>query len=135
MNTHIRSRLHEASHASLGEVLRQFSDPPQNYYRSLAPERADVSAGAAPRQASPLRRIFHIAIIVLIGYLLADRAVMHYQASQTGTISCTQGAQLVHSDALRKGFSEAGASSQGQAFMASCLVSGRGSIDGLIARD
>jgi hypothetical protein len=82
-----------------------------------------------------MRRVFHIAVIALLGYLIAERAVMHSQASVPGTITCARGAELAKSDALRKGFSEAGSASQGEAFMSNCLVSGRGSVDNLIARE
>ncbi|HTI16665.1 MAG TPA: hypothetical protein VL598_03260 [Trinickia sp.] len=82
-----------------------------------------------------MRRAFHIAIVVLLGYLIADRAAMHAEAGQPGTITCAQGAELARSDAMSRGLSEAGAASQGEAFMASCLVFGQGQIYNRIARD
>jgi hypothetical protein len=82
-----------------------------------------------------MRQAFHIAVIVLVGYLMAGRAAMHSQAGVPGTISCASGAQVVKSNAMRMGFSEAGSASQSEAFMSSCLVSGRGSVGNLIARD
>jgi hypothetical protein len=82
-----------------------------------------------------MRRVFHIAIVLLLGYLIADRAAMHFQAGEPGTITCAQGAEQVRSNAMRNGFSAAGSTSQGEAFMSNCLVSGRGRVDNLIARD
>ena len=82
-----------------------------------------------------MRQAFHIAVIVLLGFLISHRALMHAQAGEPGTISCAQGAELVKAHAMRRGFSEAGSDSQGQAFLSSCLVSGRGSVGSLLARD
>jgi hypothetical protein len=82
-----------------------------------------------------MRQAFHIAVIALVGFLMVDRAVMHSQAGTRGTVSCAYGAQIVKANALRRGFSEAGAASQGEAFMSSCLVSGGASVGDLIARD
>jgi hypothetical protein len=82
-----------------------------------------------------MRRAVHIAVVLLLGYLIADRAAMHFQAGAPGTITCAQGAALVRSDATRKGFPEAASTSQGEAFMSNCLVSGRGRVGDLIARD
>ncbi|HWX10417.1 MAG TPA: hypothetical protein VNZ04_00210 [Trinickia sp.] len=82
-----------------------------------------------------MRRAFHIAIVLLLGYQIADRAAMHFEAGAPGTITCAHGAELVRSDAMRKGFSEAASTSQGEAFMSNCLVSGRGRVGNLIARD
>jgi hypothetical protein len=83
----------------------------------------------------PMRRAFHIAVVLLLGYLIADRAATHFQAGAPGTITCAHGAELVALDAMRKGFSEAGSTSQGEAFMSTCLVSGRARVGDLIARD
>jgi hypothetical protein len=52
-----------------------------------------------------------------------------------GTITCHQGAELVKANALKKGFGDAGASSQGENFLSSCLVTGRGQVGDLIARE
>jgi hypothetical protein len=82
-----------------------------------------------------MRRTFHIAVVLLLGYLIADRAAMHAQAGAAGTITCAHGAQLVRSVAMRNGFSPAGSTSQGETFMSNCLVSGRGRVGNLIARD
>ncbi|CAH2774790.1 MAG: FIG00455577: hypothetical protein [uncultured Paraburkholderia sp.] len=73
-----------------------------------------------------MRQVFNIAVVLLLGYLLADRALMRAQAGEMGTITCHQGAALVKSDALKKGFGEVGAASQGENFLSSCLVTGRG---------
>jgi len=82
-----------------------------------------------------MRRAFNIAVVLLLGYLLADRALMRAQAGETGTITCHQGAEMVKANALKKGFGDAGASSQGENFLSSCLVTGRGEVGGLVARD
>ncbi|MDR6410232.1 hypothetical protein [Paraburkholderia terricola] len=82
-----------------------------------------------------MRQAFNIAVVLLLGYLLADRALMRAQAGETGTITCHQGAEMVKANALKKGFGDAGASSQGENFLSSCLVTGRGEVGGLVARD
>ncbi|MFL9928640.1 hypothetical protein P0D88_05060 [Paraburkholderia sp. RL18-103-BIB-C] len=82
-----------------------------------------------------MRQAFNIAVVLLLGYLMADRALMRAQAGEIGTITCHQGAELVKSNALKKGFGDTGASSQGENFLSSCLVTGRGQVGDLIARD
>ncbi|WP_345815850.1 hypothetical protein AAGS40_16445 [Paraburkholderia sp. PREW-6R] len=82
-----------------------------------------------------MRQVFNIAVVLLLGYLLADRALMRAQAGEIGTITCHQGAEMVKSGALKKGFGEAGASSQSENFLSSCLVTGRGQVGDLVARD
>ena len=82
-----------------------------------------------------MRQAFNIEVLLLLGYLLADRALMRAQAGEVGTITCHQGAELVKANAFKKGFGEAGASSQGENFLSSCLVTGRGQVGDLIARD
>ena len=82
-----------------------------------------------------MRQAFNIAVVLLVGYLMADRALMRAQAGEVGTITCHQGAELVKANALKKGFGDAGASSQGENFLSSCLVTGRGQVGDLIARD
>jgi hypothetical protein len=82
-----------------------------------------------------MRQAFNIAVVLLLGYLMADRALMRAQAGEMGTITCHQGAAMVKSDALRKGFGDVGASSQGENFLSNCLVTGRGQVGELVARD
>lgn len=82
-----------------------------------------------------MRQAFNIAVVLLLGYLLADRALMRAQAGETGTITCHQGAEMVKANALKKSFGDVGASSQGENFLSSCLVTGRGEVGGLVARD
>jgi hypothetical protein len=82
-----------------------------------------------------MRQAVGIAVVLLLGYLMADRAMMRAQAGEVGTITCHQGAALVKSGALKKGFGEAGASTQGENFLSSCLVTGRGQVGDLIARE
>jgi len=82
-----------------------------------------------------MRQAVGIAVVLLLGYLMADRVMMRAQAGEVGTITCHQGAALVKSGALKKGFGEAGASTQGENFLSSCLVTGRGQVGDLIARE
>ncbi len=82
-----------------------------------------------------MRRAFNMAIVVLIGYLVADRAMLHAQAHEKGSVTCTAGAELIRLDALGKGFSDAAASNQGEAFKSGCFVTGRAQVGELIARD
>jgi hypothetical protein len=82
-----------------------------------------------------MRKAFNIAVVLLLGYLMADRALMRAQAGEVGTITCHQGASMVKSDALKKGFGELGASVQGENFLSSCLIMGRGQVGDLVARD
>jgi hypothetical protein len=55
-----------------------------------------------------MRQAFNIAVVLLLGYLMADRALMRAQAGEMGTITCHQGAEMVKSNALKKGFGDAG---------------------------
>ncbi|CAB3761364.1 hypothetical protein [Paraburkholderia solisilvae] len=82
-----------------------------------------------------MRQAFNIAIVVLVGFLLVNRAIMHVQAHEQGAISCTDGADLVRLNALGKGFSDAAASNQGEAFKSNCFVTGHAQVGDLIARD
>ncbi|HEY3600260.1 MAG TPA: hypothetical protein VGL08_22455 [Paraburkholderia sp.] len=82
-----------------------------------------------------MRRAFNIAIVVLLGYLIADRAMLHAQAQEKGSITCTAGAELVRLNALSKGFADPAASNQGEAFKSNCFVTGRAQVGDLIARD
>jgi hypothetical protein len=82
-----------------------------------------------------MRRAFNIAVTVLVGALIADRAVMHVQAHEQGSISCNDGAETVRLGALSKGFSDAAASNQGEAFKSNCFVTGRAQLGTLVARD
>jgi hypothetical protein len=82
-----------------------------------------------------MRRAFHIAVILLLGYLIADRTLMHAQASEPGMISCSAGADMVRQDALLRGFPDVAASSQGDAFRSSCYITGRRQVGNLVAGD
>ncbi|KVN98224.1 adhesin [Burkholderia ubonensis] len=76
-----------------------------------------------------MRRALHIAVVALLAYLVADRALLHAHGLDASPLACKQGAQRVKHDALGRGFDDAAASSQGEAFMSGCLVTGRGSRD------
>lgn len=82
-----------------------------------------------------MRKVFNIAVLLLLGYLMADRALVRAQAGEMGGITCQKGAELVKQGALKKGFGEASASSQGENFLSGCLVTGRGQVGELVARD
>ena len=83
-----------------------------------------------------MRRVFNIAVLMLLAYLTAGRALTHAQAGEEGAISCEKGAEMVRVGAMGKGFSEAASSGQGQNFLSSCLVSGEARVnDQVVARD
>jgi hypothetical protein len=82
-----------------------------------------------------MRRVFHIAVAVLLTYLVADRTMLHMQAQDTNSVTCSQGAEEVRLDALNRGFGEAGASSQKEAFMSGCLVMGTKPSGEMLARN
>ncbi|MBN3786732.1 adhesin [Burkholderia sp. Ac-20353] len=82
-----------------------------------------------------MRRAVHIAVIALLAYLVADRALLHAQGRDASPQACAQGAERVKYDALGRGFDDAAASSQSEAFMSGCLVTGRGGNDATIANN
>jgi hypothetical protein len=82
-----------------------------------------------------MRKVFHIAVIAVLAYLVADRALLHAQAREASTFACAQGAEQVKLDALGRGFDDAAASSQSEAFRSGCLVTGRGRPQEMLARN
>ncbi|BBU31835.1 hypothetical protein BTHE68_55690 [Burkholderia sp. THE68] len=72
-----------------------------------------------------MRKVFKAAVFALVAYLVADRAMLHAQGRDLSAAACVQSAAQVEFDALSKGFSQAAASSQRDAFRSQCLVSGR----------
>jgi hypothetical protein len=72
-----------------------------------------------------IRKAFHIAVLALLTWLIADRAILHAQTRDASTLTCAQRADQVRHRALDQGFGDAGASSQGDAAMSRCLVTGR----------
>jgi hypothetical protein len=96
---------------------------------------ARFALGSSKGGDNPMRRAFNIAVVVLVGFLIADRTAMRVQAHEQGSISCAAGADLVRLDALNKGFSDAAATNQGDAFKSGCFVTGRAQVGDLIARD
>lgn len=82
-----------------------------------------------------MRRVVHIVVFALLAYLIADRALLHAQGRDTSPLACEQGAQRVKYDALSRGFGEAAAGSQSEAFMSGCLVTGRGDADVSLAKN
>jgi hypothetical protein len=98
-------------------------------------ECAWIALGSSKGGDTPMKRAFNIAVFVLVAVLIVDRAAMRVQAHEQGSISCAAGADLVRLDALSKGFSDAAASNQGEAFKSGCFVTGRAQVGDLIARD
>ncbi|MBN3834394.1 adhesin [Burkholderia sp. Ac-20344] len=80
-----------------------------------------------------MRRAVHIAVFALLAYLIGDRAILHAQGRDASPLACEQGAAQVKVDALGRGFGEAAAGSQSEAFMSGCLVTGRGNQDVALA--
>ncbi|MGU7778699.1 adhesin [Burkholderia sp. PU8-34] len=80
-----------------------------------------------------MRRAVHVAVFALLAYLVADRALLHAQGRDATPLACAQGSERVKHDALSRGFDDAAANSQGEAFMSACLVTGRGGKDVAIA--
>jgi hypothetical protein len=79
-----------------------------------------------------MRRVFNIAVLMLLAYLTAGRALTHAQAGEEGSISCERGAEMVRLGAMDK----AASSGQGQNFLSSCLVTGEARVnDQIVARD
>jgi hypothetical protein len=76
-------------------------------------------------QETSMKRVFNAVVFALLAYLVADRAMLHAQGRDMGTVSCGQSASQVEFDALAKGFSHAAASSQRDAYRSQCLVMGR----------
>jgi len=82
-----------------------------------------------------MRQAFNIAVVVVLGLLLANRAVTRLQAHESGSLTCAQGSELVKAEALGRGFTEIGARSQGENFLSACLVSGSASVGDMLAHD
>lgn len=82
-----------------------------------------------------MRQAFNIAVVVVLAFLLANRAMTRVQAHETGSLTCAQGSELVKAEALGRGFTEIGARSQGENFLSACLVSGSASVGDLLAHD
>jgi len=82
-----------------------------------------------------MRQAFNIAVVIVLATLLANRAMTRVQAHEPGSVSCSQGSELVKAEALGRGFSELGARSQGENFLSACLVSGSASIGRIVAHD
>jgi len=82
-----------------------------------------------------MKRAFNIAVVILLAYLTAGRALMHAQAGVSGSISCESGANLVRLDALKKGFSENASVGQSENFLSACLVTGEGHVGNVVAHE
>ncbi|MDE1181849.1 hypothetical protein [Paraburkholderia sp.] len=82
-----------------------------------------------------MRRVFNIAVVMLLAYLMTDRLFMHAQAGEPGTVTCRQGAHMVKQDALKKGFGNTASSIQAENFLAGCLVTGRAQFGNVVAHD
>ena len=82
-----------------------------------------------------MRQAFNIAVVVVLGILLANRAVTRIEAHESGSLTCAQGSELVKAEALGRGFTTSGARSQGENFLSACLVSGSASVGDMLAHD
>jgi hypothetical protein len=82
-----------------------------------------------------MRQAFNVGVVIVLALLLANRAMTRVQAHEAGSLTCAQGSALVKAQALLQGFGERGASSQGENFLSSCLVSGQGQVGDQIAHD
>ena len=82
-----------------------------------------------------MRQAFNIAVVIVLGLLLANRVMTRVQAHESGSLTCAQGSKLVKAEALVRGFTEIGARSQGENFLSACLVSGSGAVGDLLAHD
>lgn len=78
---------------------------------------------------------FTFVIVVVLAALLANRAVVRAQAHEQGSLTCMQASKLAFSSALRHGFDQTAARSQGENFLSACLVAGRAEIGKLVAHD
>ncbi|MBY4865056.1 adhesin [Burkholderia sp. Bp9017] len=76
-----------------------------------------------------MRRTVHVVFFALLVYLIGDRAMLHAQGRDASPLACTQAAEQIKYDALSRGFGNAAAGSQSEAFMSGCLVTGRGAPD------
>ena len=82
-----------------------------------------------------MRRVFNIAVLMLLAYLTAGREETGSQAGEEDAISCAKGARLVRLGAIDKGFSDAASSGPGQNFLSSCLETCEGRVNHVVARD
>ena len=82
-----------------------------------------------------MRQAFTMAVVMLVAFLITEKAVMRAQPAEQGSVSCAKGAELVRLNALGKGYSARVSTSQGENFLSGCLVTGRGRIGDLVARD
>ncbi|CAN0620047.1 Adhesin [Burkholderia multivorans] len=64
------------------------------------------------------------AIFALVAYLVADRALLHAHGHDASPLGCAQSAERVKYEALGRGFDDAAAGSQSEAFLSRCLVTG-----------
>ncbi|CAB3804438.1 hypothetical protein LMG28688_05976 [Paraburkholderia caffeinitolerans] len=82
-----------------------------------------------------MRQAFNVGVVIILALLLANRAMTRAQAHESGSVTCTQGSELVRLDALARGFTAIGARSQGENFLSSCLVSGQAQVGKIVAHD
>jgi hypothetical protein len=82
-----------------------------------------------------MKKAFQVMVVMLLAFFIADRSAMHAQAGTGGTISCASGAALTRAKAIGAGFPERAADSQAEGFLSSCLISGRGQVGNLVARN
>lgn len=82
-----------------------------------------------------MRQAFNFAVVIVLAFLLVNRAMIRVQAHERGSLTCAQGSELIKAEALGRGFTEIGARSQGENFLSACLVTGSASVGNLVAHD
>ncbi len=71
-----------------------------------------------------MSKIITVAVILFFGFLVANKAVLHANAGEKGSISCTKAAEMARQSSLKNGFSELGARSQAENARVRCLIDG-----------
>jgi hypothetical protein len=83
--------------------------------------KREVQEESAMRIVSA-RIIFTVAIILFLGLLITNKVLFRAHAAASGTPSCKQAASDVKQKSIQSGFSESGATSQAENFLARCLI-------------
>lgn len=72
-----------------------------------------------------MRYMVTAVFVLLFGFLIVNRTMLHANAGEKNSPSCVQAAGNAKQDSLKKGFSEAGANSQAENFLSRCLIDGK----------
>lgn len=71
-----------------------------------------------------MTKIVTVAVILFLGFLVANKAVLHANAGEKGATPCTKAAEMARQSSLKNGFSEEGARSQAENARVRCLIDG-----------